>query len=71
RICEVVRHRPFYHEGEEPLAITVSVGVSVFPTHGSSAATLMRNADSALYAAKDAGRDSWRMASDLEVAQHD
>ena len=71
RICEVVRHRPFCHEGEEPLAITVSVGVSVFPAHGSSAATLMRNADSALYAAKDAGRDAWRMASDLEPAQHD
>ncbi|MDX6257816.1 MAG: hypothetical protein QOJ11_4150 [Frankiales bacterium] len=71
RICEVVRHRPFHHDGEEPLAITVSVGVSVFPTHGSSAATLMRNADTALYAAKDAGRDAWRMASDLEVAQHD
>jgi two-component system, cell cycle response regulator len=71
RICEVVRHRPFSQEGEDPLAITVSVGVSVFPTHGSTAATLMRNADTALYAAKDAGRDGWRMASDLEVAQHD
>ncbi|MDX6204463.1 MAG: hypothetical protein QOF39_520 [Frankiales bacterium] len=71
RICEVVRHRPFNHEGEEPLAITVSVGVSVFPAHGNSAATLMRKADTALYAAKDAGRDAWRMASDLEVAQHD
>ena len=71
RICEVVRHRPFNHEGEEPLAITVSVGVSVFPAHGSSAATLMRNADTALYAAKDAGRDAWRMADGLEVAQHD
>jgi diguanylate cyclase (GGDEF)-like protein len=71
RICEVVRHRPFSNEGEEPLAITVSVGVSVFPAHGSSAATLMRNADTALYAAKDAGRDAWRMANDLEVAQHD
>jgi two-component system cell cycle response regulator len=71
RIGEVVRHRPFTQEGEEPLGITVSVGVSVFPAHGSSAATLMRNADTALYAAKDAGRDAWRMASDLEVAQHD
>ncbi|BEP14500.1 hypothetical protein acdb102_28110 [Acidothermaceae bacterium B102] len=71
RICEVVRHRPFAQEGEESLAVTVSVGVSVFPLHGSTAATLMRNADTALYAAKDGGRDGWRMASDLEVAQHD
>ena len=71
RICEVVRHRPFSNEGEDPIQVTVSVGVSVFPLHGSTAATLMRNADTALYAAKDAGRDGWRIANDLEVVQHD
>jgi diguanylate cyclase (GGDEF)-like protein len=68
RLCEAVRHRPFAHEGEEPLAITVSVGVAVFPEHGTAAADLIRSADTALYAAKEAGRDGWRMAGGLEVA---
>ncbi len=68
RICDVVRHRPFGGEGEEPIAVTVSVGVAVFPEHGNSAATLLRRADEALYAAKDAGRDTWRLAvSDIDV----
>ncbi|MCU1678298.1 MAG: diguanylate cyclase with sensor, partial [Frankiales bacterium] len=67
RICDVVRHRPFGGEGEEPITVTVSVGVAVFPDHGNSAATILRRADEALYAAKHAGRDTWRIAaSDLE-----
>ncbi|MDQ1716039.1 MAG: hypothetical protein QOC60_1984, partial [Frankiaceae bacterium] len=68
RICDVVRHRPFGGEGEEPITVTVSVGVAVFPEHGNSAATLLRRADEALYAAKDAGRDTWRLAvTDIDL----
>ena len=37
--------------------ITVSVGASAFPTHGTSSTELIAAADVALYAAKDAGRD--------------
>ncbi|MDQ1680749.1 MAG: two-component system, cell cycle response regulator, partial [Frankiaceae bacterium] len=67
RICDVVRHRPFGGEGEEPITVTVSVGAAVFPEHGASAATLLRRADEALYAAKHAGRDTWRVAqSDVD-----
>jgi two-component system cell cycle response regulator len=67
RICDVVRHRPFGGEGEEPITVTVSVGAAVFPEHGASAATLLRRADEALYAAKHAGRDTWRVAqSDID-----
>jgi two-component system, cell cycle response regulator len=68
RVCEVVRHRAFGHHDEEPLRITVSVGVAVFPGHGTTAADLVRSADAALYAAKEAGRNGWRMAGELEVA---
>ena len=49
-------------DGEEPLHVTVSIGVAAFPQHGSSAATLMRAADKALYVAKHAGRDGWHQA---------
>jgi diguanylate cyclase (GGDEF)-like protein len=61
RICVAVRREPFRAEGEEPLKVTVSVGGAAFPTHGSSAATLMRAADRALYVAKNEGRDRWHV----------
>jgi diguanylate cyclase (GGDEF)-like protein len=68
RVCEVVRRREFGHQDEEPLHVTVSVGVSVFPTHGTTAASLIRAADTALYAAKEGGRDGWRIAAQAELA---
>jgi|GEM_PF-3208421 len=37
--------------------ITVSVGISLFPTHGKNGETLLRFADAALYRAKREGRD--------------
>jgi two-component system cell cycle response regulator len=61
RICVAVRRDPFNSEGEESLGVTVSVGGAAFPAHGSSAATLMRAADRALYVAKNEGRDRWHV----------
>jgi diguanylate cyclase (GGDEF)-like protein len=61
RICVAVRREPFHTEGEESLEVTVSVGGAAFPAHGSSAATLMRAADRALYVAKNDGRDRWHV----------
>ena len=44
--------------GHQPLgAITISVGVAVFPDHGAAADALLKAADSALYRAKAGGRD--------------
>jgi diguanylate cyclase (GGDEF)-like protein len=60
RICSAVRRDPFDVDGG-PLRITVSVGGAAFPTQGSSAATLMRAADKALYVAKHEGRDRWHV----------
>jgi diguanylate cyclase (GGDEF)-like protein len=65
RICAAVRRDPFgAGTDEEPLHITVSIGVAAFPRHGGSPATLMHGADEALYVAKRSGRDTWRLASD-------
>jgi diguanylate cyclase (GGDEF)-like protein len=64
RICLAVRRESFLVDGEDPLAITVSIGVAAFPEHGSSAATLMRAADKALYVAKHEGRDRWHVAGE-------
>jgi diguanylate cyclase (GGDEF)-like protein len=37
--------------------ISVSIGVAAYPEHGDEATSLLRAADTALYAAKQAGRD--------------
>jgi diguanylate cyclase (GGDEF)-like protein len=40
-----------------PRTVTVSAGVAVFPDHGTTRDCLVRAADTALYAAKQAGRN--------------
>ena len=65
RIRAAVQRRPFGEPGDAPLDITVSVGAAVYPLHGSNATTLVGRADEALYAAKHAGRDTWRLAEAL------
>ncbi len=41
--------------------VSVSIGSAVFPENGTDAATLLKNADLALYRAKDAGRNTCRI----------
>lgn len=45
------------HQGQSLGMITMSVGVSAFPEHGSSSKELLAAADAALYRAKGEGRD--------------
>ena len=45
------------------IPITVSIGVAVFPDHGNLASDVLEAADAALYAAKNAGRDTYRIAA--------
>lgn len=45
---------------EHELYITASVGVSLYPQDGLDAETLMKNADTALYQAKDLGRGCFK-----------
>jgi diguanylate cyclase (GGDEF)-like protein/PAS domain S-box-containing protein len=42
------------------LHITTSIGVSIFPDDGEDAETLIKNADTAMYQAKENGRKSYR-----------
>ena len=54
-ILEVLRS-PLRLPGK-PVVLTASIGVSVHPEDGRDAATLMKNADMAMYRAKRAGKD--------------
>lgn len=49
-----------------PLIVSCSIGIDVFPDNGGDPESLLRNADAALYAAKENGRNTWRFfTSDL------
>lgn len=45
---------------QHDLHVTTSIGVSVFPDDGSDAETLIKNADTAMYQAKENGRQSYQ-----------
>ena len=51
--------RPFTVEGKA-LNVAASVGVSVYPNDGRDFLELLKNADAALYHAKESGRGTWR-----------
>ena len=51
---------PFHIEKYE-LFITASVGISIFPNDGEDFETLIKHADSALYKAKDKGRNTYQI----------
>jgi diguanylate cyclase (GGDEF)-like protein len=51
------------------LNITCSVGISIFPEHGTDADTLIKNADIAMYNAKQGGRNGFRFFTEDVNAQ--
>jgi EAL domain-containing protein (putative c-di-GMP-specific phosphodiesterase class I) len=46
------------------LHITASLGISLYPTDGDDPQTLLKNADGAMYRAKEAGKNTFRFYSD-------
>jgi len=58
KIREAMR-KPFDLQGHE-VTVTVSIGISVFPDDAADADTLIQYADTAMYRAKEAGRDAFR-----------
>jgi diguanylate cyclase (GGDEF)-like protein len=60
---EIQRMSVLYHVQSLP-AITVSIGITNFPEHGGTVESLLAAADSALYRAKNAGRNRLEVAQD-------
>ncbi len=61
RVHQLMR-RPFILEGRE-IIVTTSIGIAVYPDDGDDAATLLKHADTAMYHAKDQGRDNCQFYS--------
>jgi diguanylate cyclase (GGDEF)-like protein/PAS domain S-box-containing protein len=51
------------------LNVGCSVGISIFPEHGSDCETLIKNADAAMYRAKESGRNNFRFFTEDMNAQ--
>ncbi len=49
------------------VSITISAGIGIYPDHGEDAGTLMKSADAALYLAKRAGKNAYRIAEHQSV----
>ena len=60
--------QPFQFD-EQPLLINASIGISLFPKDASNAEQLLRNADSALFKAKSAGRNGYALYTE-ELTAH-
>jgi diguanylate cyclase (GGDEF)-like protein len=52
--------QPFHLDGRE-LFVSASIGISLYPLDGSDAETLVKNADVAMYRAKEQGRDNYQL----------
>ena len=56
-----------YRIQDHDVRITASVGVSIYPLHGEEVETLMKCADQALYEAKRAGKNDYRIATPTDL----
>jgi len=56
--------RPFQLD-DKVVTISASIGVTICPQDGSDISTLLKNADRAMYLAKNAGRNCWRSFTDI------
>lgn len=75
--CEIAertleRFRPPWVLAGHQFNVTASIGIAMYPQHGEDSETLLKNADTATYRAKDRGRDSFDLfasAVDVDVPQ--
>jgi diguanylate cyclase (GGDEF)-like protein len=51
--------------GGRHLAVTPSIGIALWPEHGASLEALLEAADAAMYRAKQAGRNAYRLAEPI------
>ncbi len=57
RLCNMIAEHQYPIEGGNELDVTTSIGIATFPEHAKTQQDLLNVADSAMYAAKNAGRN--------------
>jgi len=68
RITRSIAQVRFQYEGQS-LRLTSSLGIAVVPDHADNAEDLIARADTAMYQAKEAGKNAWRIyRSDLDTS---
>ncbi len=60
RVVRAIAQIPFRFEGQN-LRLTTSLGIAYYPTHATDADELVARADIAMYQAKGAGKNTWRV----------
>jgi len=69
RIIRAIAQIPFRFEGQN-LRLTTSLGIAHYPLHGINAEELVSHADAAMYQAKEAGKNAWRVyRHDLDTSR--
>lgn len=58
--------QPYRIQGRD-VHMTASAGIGIYPLHGEEVETLMKNADLALYEAKRAGKNDYRIAAPTDL----
>jgi diguanylate cyclase (GGDEF)-like protein/PAS domain S-box-containing protein len=67
RVVRAIAQIPFRFEGQN-LRLTTSLGIAYYPGHAADADDLVARADIAMYQAKDAGKNTWRVfRADIEA----
>ncbi len=61
--------QPFFVQGGQPLYLSASIGISLYPQHGTSVDELVRNADAAMFRSKDEGRNTYQYYTGDMTAQ--
>lgn len=61
RICEqiLIEIAQPYHFGENTVSVSASIGITMYPEDARDAGELLKNADMAMYAAKECGRNQY------------
>jgi diguanylate cyclase (GGDEF)-like protein/PAS domain S-box-containing protein len=69
RVIRAISQIPFRFEGQN-LRLTTSLGIALYPQHGENAEELIAHADAAMYQAKEAGKNAWRVyRQDLDASR--
>jgi len=66
KLVEIVS-RPYVIENHS-VSVTTSAGVSIYPAHGEHVESLMKSADTALYEAKSAGKNAYRISRQTKLS---